>query len=699
MVSFLKLTSVGANLRVRLLGVKLFCYGVTSSLDYPLKKGKGGTFKLEQKSLMSESVIIHLAILSLLWLSLLYFGTQTASTQLDASWTQALGYAFKHHYQAGVDYIYTYGPLGYFYHAFSSYDTDLFYYFIAWHIIAGFVLSAFFLAISSKIDGKIDKFIYFSLLIFVISSFPPEAPYFLGITAVVILAITMLSGIKQLSQMTLFLIMLLFLAVVSLTKFSNFVLVGVGIVAITVMAWHIYSISRAITIPVVFAIFLIITWLISGQFLSNLPLFIVNSLDIASGYSEAMSLQFTPTEIKLALACFGIMTLMIIIGNFTKPWKLESLVIAGVVMLALFLAWKSGFVRQGLHERLFFTFALIVPFFLDYNRKMNVGLLLIYRVLRYLAIFTALIGLFVVVGTHLNFHPHNFLSHWNSRIVQNITTLAHLPQFQAGMDKELVRLKQQYDLPKIRAQVGQSTVDIFSWEQGIVFLNELNWHPRPIFQSYVAYTPSLITINGEFYGSEQAPQFVLFKLQAIDLQFPLLNDNEALKILFRDYQPVLSEKGYLLLKRSPRGQGVVSDGKNLLTQEMKIGEQVDIRPWSHKPLLLSLDIRKSFLGRLYSLLYRFPEIYLEIGTTEGRKMSYRIIPKMTKSGFVINPLILTQADMKKWYKNQPLKQVATLRVVIKPDWLQYLFKNTIEFSVSEFEVTPYPIDERVKQEI
>jgi hypothetical protein len=654
---------------------------------------------LEKKFLITENVIIQLAILNLLWLSLLYFGVPTASTELDASWTQAFAYAFKHDYQAGVDYIYTYGPLSYFFHTFSSYDADLFYYFITWQIIASLVLAAFFIAISSKIDGKIDKFIYFSLLIILISSFPPEAPYFLAITAVIILAIMRLSGLKRASHITLFLFMLLFLAVLSLSKFSNFVLVGVGIFAITLMAWHIYSISLAITIPIVFAFFIIIIWLMSGQFLSNLPLFIVNSLDIASGYSEAMSLEFTPTEIKLAMACFALMTMMIVVGNLTKPWKLERLVIAGVVMLALFLAWKSGFVRQGLHERLFFTFALIVPFFLDYNRNMNVGLVFIYRVLRYLAILTALIGLFIVVREPLNFHPHNFLSHWNHRIVQNITTLADLPQFQAVMEKEVVRLKKKYDLSKIRAQVGNSTVDIFSWEQGIVFLNELNWHPRPIFQSYVAYTPSLIRINGDFYANEQAPQFVIFKLQAIDRQFPLMNDNAALKILLRDYQPVLSEKGYLLLKRSPRGQGIVSEGKTLLAQEIKIGEQLDIAAWSHKPLVLSLDIHKSFLGRLYSLVYRFPEIYMEIGTTEGRQMLYRIIPKMTKSGFVINPLILSQADLKKWYKNKPLKQVATLRVVIKPDWLHYLFKSRIGITVNEFDVTPYPIDERVKQEI
>jgi hypothetical protein len=642
---------------------------------------------LSKSSFLNESFFVNLSILSLLWLSLLYFGAPTASTGLDASWTQAFAYAFKNNFQAGVDYIFTYGPLGYFYHGLSRYDVDLFYKFIAWQIIAGLLLSAFFVAVSSKIDGKIDKFIYFFLLITVISAFPPETPYFLGITAAIILAIAMLPSINQLGKATLFLITLILLAIISLTKFTNFVFVGIGIVAITVMVWHIYSLFLAITVPLTFAILFMTIWVIVGQSPSSLPLFISNSLEITSGYSEAMSLDFTPTEIKLAVACFGFLALMIFIGTFTKPWKLERFVIAGMVMLGMLLAWKSGFVRQGLHERIFFGFAVIAPFFLEYNKRMNAMLLFSYRALRYLAIFTALSGLFVVVGNPLNYKPNNFIAHWNQRITKNFHTLLNLPQFKATQDKTVAILKQQHNLPNIRAQVGQATVDIFSWEQGMIFLNELNWQPRPVFQSYAAYTPSLVAINGDFLANDKAPEFVIFKMQAIDWQFPLMNDAEAVKILLRDYEPVLSEKGYLLLKRAPRGEGLVSKGTTLLTQEIKIGEQLDVRALNHKPFVLSLDIRKSLLGRLYSLLYRFPEIRLEIGDTSGIQMSYRIIPGMVTSGFVINPLIRHQGELVGWYTgNIPLNRVATLRVVVKPDWLQYLFKNDIDVKINEFNV-------------
>src|SRR5262245_35461967 len=51
---------------------------------------------------------------TLMWVSLLYFPSNVAGPQLDPSWAQALGYFLKHRFQAGQQYVFTYGPLGYF---------------------------------------------------------------------------------------------------------------------------------------------------------------------------------------------------------------------------------------------------------------------------------------------------------------------------------------------------------------------------------------------------------------------------------------------------------------------------------------------------------------------------------------------------------------------------------------------------------
>jgi hypothetical protein len=654
--------------------------------------------KLSKPNMLSENFWINFCLIGLIALSLLNLGAPTA-IGLDPTWTQALGYAVKNNLQAGVDYIFTYGPLGYF-AAFSSYDPALFDAFIAWQLIESLFLAACFVAIGSQIEGKIEQFIYYFLLIVVISLFTGHgAIHFLAISGATVLAITILdkSRISQGQSMTILGIILLYLAIVSLTKFTNFVLVGVSMFAITIAVWYTYSFLLAIATALTFAIFLFAIWLASGQALLNFPLFILNSLEMSSGYSEAMSFKFTPVELTLAVIYLGVMGLMILLAVIPKPRQFNRFVVAGFVVLSLFLVWKAGFVRQGLHQIMFFNVALILPFFLAYNKNMNAIGLLSYRGLRLLAIGLALAGLFSIAKPPpLNYQPHNFLGQWNKRIVDNFYNLTHLSAFQEKREQRRAELQRKYALPTIRAQVGSSTVDVFSWEQWIVFLNELNWHPRPVFHSYAAYTPSLIAINGHFYASDKAPEFVIFLVQAIDDQYPWMNDHEALKILLRDYQPLLLEKGYLLLKRKPRGQGLVANGKTMLTQTIHINESLDIRTLSDKQLLLHLEIQKSILGQFYSLLYRLPEIYLEIVTTDEKTLSYRIIPKMTQGHFVINPLIRSQFELTKWHQQFPLKSVATLRVVIKPDWLHHLFKPKINLTVSEFEVAPYPFYENFK---
>lgn len=648
-----------------------------------------------------EKVIITIGLVALTWLSSLSFGSPAATDTLDASWTQALGYAFKHHFQAGIDYIFTFGPLGYVSHPQSSYDADLFYVFITWQIIMGLFFSLILVLHSSHLENKIDKVIYFFLVIVIVSAFSYDPRYILGITACVSLTISPSPVVTRTSsRFVLFLgFILWFLAVVSWTKFPNLILASVAVFSISVGFFYTRSRQLAIITPVGFTILLLGTWLASGQSLTSLPSFIKNSLQITSAYSEAMSGGLQLTEIKLAIAVIFLVMVMTMVSSFSKPLKLERVIIAGMVLFSLFLAWKASFVRHDAHSLIFFTVAVLIPFFIGSERNLSTRWQVTFYLSRYLAIVAALSGLFLA-GVAINYTPRTFIAQWNERLVDNYKVLTRILSFKNTQDNTVATLKQQFDLPKIRTQVGSATVDIFSWEQGVLFLNGLNWHPRPVFQSYAAYTSSLMAINGDFYADkERAPKFVIFKLQEIDGRFPVATDTEALKIILRDYQPLFSEKGYLLLKQVPRGQGRVPDSETLLTRQLKIGEALDIHTLNDQPLLLSLDIRKSLVGHLSSLLYRFPNISLEIETTDGPKLSYRIIPRMTQSSFIITPLILNQADFIGWYTSISLKRATTLRVVVNPEWLQYFFKTDIAVKISKFSIIPPSLDEVTKKKV
>lgn len=76
-----------------------------------------------------------------------------------------------------------------------------------------------------------------------------------------------------------------------------------------------------------------------------------------------------------------------------------------------------------------------------------------------------------------------------------------------------------HDLPEIRARVGGATVDLLGSENGLIFLNRLNYAPRPVIQGYSAYTALLVRHNRDFLLSPRAPEFLLVRYATIDHRF------------------------------------------------------------------------------------------------------------------------------------------------------------------------------------
>jgi hypothetical protein len=624
-----------------------------------------------------EKVFINLMLFAVIWLSFIYVGGPPASDHLDASWYQALGYLFKHHFQVGVDYIFSYGLLGYFFQPYTAYDTDLYHIVVGWWISYGFISAIVFLIIARRIPLVSEKFWYFASLIFIVSSASADAHYFLLIIAITLLII------EQTNSRSRFIFLVtpiaaLILVILSLTKFTIFILTSFGVLSIAIIFWYRYSYRLALGFLGGYVVLFVGLWMLFDQSILNLPSFLAVSLALSRGYTDAMALTGNALEIYLALAAIAIIMVLTGLYHF-KRWHLESLLSSLLIWLGLFLAWKAGFVRQDSgHLYVFYGFAILVPFLFrrDHFGKLRAVL---FSLLLLVNVIICLIGIHIAgVSASSNL---NLLGVWNQRVVAHTTRVSFLSWYKTQLDDMVKQLQKTYELPKTRAIVGQATIDIFSWEQGMVFLNGFNWHPRPLFQSYLAYTPTLISINSQFYASEQAPEFVLFKLQAIDGQFPWLNDSEALRILLRDYKPLFFEKEFLLLQHQAVDHEV-AHSKPLITRTINFGERFVIKPFKDNDLVLKLEIEKSRLGKLISLFYKLPMIYLEIETTEGAQLNYKLIPGMAQSGFLINPLILNQSELMKWYAGESLPQVTTIRIVTSENGFTYFFKPTISLEVS-----------------
>src|SRR5207302_10303487 len=144
-------------------------------------------------------------------------------------------------------------------------------------------------------------------------------------------------------------------------------------------------------------------------------------------------------------------------------------------------------------------------------------------------------------------------------------------EYERQMRERLDSARQETCLPRERKIVGQSTVDVFGQEQFYAVFNGLNYHPRPVFQSYMAYNRTLARLNEDFYLSTLAPEFVLFELNPIDRKFPPLEDSQVLLHLLINYQLAESEGPFLLL----RSNATTPPELTLLREGMaKMGEHI-----------------------------------------------------------------------------------------------------------------------------
>src|SRR5207248_1142988 len=76
-------------------------------------------------------------------------------------------------------------------------------------------------------------------------------------------------------------------------------------------------------------------------------------------------------------------------------------------------------------------------------------------------------------------------------LVQNARTVFNWGAYKREMSEQLNQVRKETQLPIVSEIVGRATLDVFGQEQSYAVFTGLNYRPRPIFQSYMAYNPAL----------------------------------------------------------------------------------------------------------------------------------------------------------------------------------------------------------------
>ncbi|MDR3482093.1 MAG: hypothetical protein P4L91_15430 [Burkholderiaceae bacterium] len=384
-------------------------------------------------------------------------------------------------------------------------------------------------------------------------------------------------------------------------------------------------------------------WMASGQAVASLPDYFISMLPIVSGYTEAMANDGSTLELALYLAV-SILMLLAISNQTQMRWKSRAF-LACIYFVSLFVAFKAGFVRHDdKHAAISGSFILLTALLLQFvlhsrNVRRAVRMTLVFALCSWV----------------------NAAAYFESRYMEMpvdvvygaMTTYSLAWHGLTGRieDKNWARTQFDAAASAVRASAPlpllQGTTDIYSYGQSALIYSGNTWSPRPILQSYSAYTPALAEINRQHLLGSRAPDNIIIKPESIDSRLASLDDGASWPILLLNYRPTGMANDYLLLRRTGTIVDIPARDKPL-SQHRFFREIVEVPP-SSAPIFAEIEINQTLLGRIQSFLFKPSQLVIKLEQKNGAIKFYSIIAEMTKSKFLISPLVTTSTEFKALY--------------------------------------------------
>ncbi len=632
----------------------------------------------ERRDWQSRALVAGLVLV--LWITRFSPTEAPATPELDPSWAQALGWALVHRLQFGVDVVFTYGPLGWFAH--SAWQPELvgwklWFFEIAFRLaLAGFLVHAWL-----RLCGPLEKLLFALLLVV------PDP----GIEAFYFAAIVCLSAWlhERRERSTLVLApALLLLAIIACIKFSYLLVAGFAVACIAAQLFRSGARRKALLqLGVAFAALLLV-WTACGQKPWNLPVYAWRSWEVSRGYAQAMGHAGESIDLALALGSFALGLASIALPALDKGERaLRCLIFAG----GAFVSFKAGFVISGTTQITTFGFAFLAPYLLAMRADETTSALRRRgaALARALACVLALWGYQRCQEASGNGAVRPF-SAWNERFAFGLEGLTRWSGIEAERVGQLRQFREQHALPRIRARVGGETIDALPTELGVLFLNDLNWRPRPVIQSYAAYTPALIELNARHFRSERAPRFVLLRYGTIDNRLPGADDAGAFEALLEGYRIVLVESSYALLERQWSEPPKEPVRHTVFEASVGFGESVDLPQVERGAASLRVEMPRTLRGRAYEFLVRTPELHVRIETADGFIGRFRAVPGELEHGVLIDPWPGSPEVLERLLTGSQRSRVTRVRFACAPEDAA-CFQNALRVRVDQiddFEMPP-----------
>jgi hypothetical protein len=612
---------------------------------------------------------------------------------LDDDWTQILHVAFARHLQFGTELIFTYGPWGFLargYHpdtypvsviawiflalVFAAAGWRLARHFSANNLVAGLVVVGFTIAATLPVEDDFNnKAMALALQLFFLRFFVEER----AVTPLQILLAAALGW-------------------TSLIKFTG--LLESAVLLLVIAADDIFRRRRLPWLLVVWLLSLLAFWMAAGQAANSLAEFLINSWRITSGYTEAMMLDDPAAGRGVVRFLLLAGLLCACVGRLAwlrhRTWG--ALPVTGIGLM-LFVAFKLGYVRAGWQHETSAALSLVLLALAALVVARRDGQCLFAAAAGLLLaglLFATVVFDYWLPGDGLGRQVSGTfrLNSLAAPVAASIT--GYLP---GEHKKNLAHTRKNFPLPQITGGT-----DLYSFSQSILFANALAYAPRPVVQSYSAYTPALAEMNAAHLRTARAARNILFAPQPIDGRFPSLEDGRSWPELLTRYDckgPTDDNWQFLLLTRAavPRTYRLVP----LATITTRFGEPVKLPALADGPIWAEIEFQKTFAGKILSTVYKPPVMTLRIALKNGSPPPYRLVPGMAAAGFLLSPLIADNRSFAalagpNWKTELAGQEVTGLKIFCQPERTPFpcyapavvIKLYRLDFSAQEFKPSP-----------
>jgi hypothetical protein len=397
-------------------------------------------------------------------------------------------------------------------------------------------------------------------------------------------------------------------------------------------------------IPVVSAVYVLSFcgfWVLCGQSLGNIVTWYANELDLTSGYPDAISKGILqPYSLAKVLASYAA-TLLLTFGGIQLAMRRTgiALMLAGAIAATGYVSLKHAFGGNQFENA---TAALLFVSFLTLTLATNRDRL----VARSCAAIFASQVIFLAVFFHggataavVAGAPRQL----RDRALQ-IAKLLHgdVSEYRVGWEHMLQTTRDRAPLSKDLS----GTADVYPQKTGVVIADgNLRWTPRPAYLSLNAHTERLAKMNADFLSSARAPDTLLIEMlppiHNYNNRLPSTTDGPSWIEFLARYSLSSVSPPFLVLTRAEERKITWGRAK---TRTLEVNEYRSVNDRS-RPLWATIDIRPSIEGRVLALLYKLPQVYVDLVLNDGRIVSHQIVPELGRAGVLLSPYVASKEDL------------------------------------------------------